>query len=95
MIPDSVHVFALYLGIVRDILLLLTLTCVLLAVFLLYKKLSKTIGSVGNIVEDGEKVVSVVSETIVGSLLSNSSLARILGKFASYLDGSQKRESND
>ena len=68
MIPDSVHVFAVYLGIVRDIVFLLTLTLVVVVVFLLYRKLSKTIGSVGNIVEDGEKVVSVVSTTIVGSL---------------------------
>ncbi len=95
MIPDSVHVFAVYLGIVRDIVFLLTLTLVVVVVFLLYRKLSKTIGSVGNIVEDGEKVVSVVSATIVGSLLSKSSLAGILGKVASFLDGSEKRESTD
>lgn len=95
MIPDSVQAFAVYLGIVRDILLLLILSFALLAAFLVYKKISKTIGSVENIVEDGEKVVSVVSEAIVGSLSSKSSVASILSKTASFLNGSEKRESND
>lgn len=90
MVPEIVQSIAIYVGLVRDLLLLLLLLAILLAVIFTYRKVSKAIGSVTRIIQTSEEVISTVSESIVKPAASGSGVAFGLGKIVAFIRGMRK-----
>ena len=92
MVPSVVEAVALYVGLARDILLLLLLLVTLFAVLFTYRKISRVFGSVNRIVKDTEEIVSSVSGNIVRPAAAGSGFAFGLGKVAAFLFGLRRRK---
>lgn len=97
MVPSVVEAIALYVGLVRDILLLLLLLVTLLAVLFTYRKISRVFGAANRIIKETEEIVSTVSGKIVKPATSGSGVAFGVGKIAAFLFGLRRRkgESDD
>ncbi len=97
MVPSVVEAIATYVGLARDILLLLLLVVTLLVVLFTYRKISKVFRSANRIVKETEEIVSVVSGKIVGPATSGSGIASGAGKVAAFLFGLRRKkgESDD
>ena len=92
MVPESVEAIAVYVGLIRDIILLLVLAAILAAVVLIYRKVSKAIGAVGRIVKTAEEMVTSVQDNLVRPASKGSSVAFGLGKVAAFLRGRKKQD---
>ena len=97
MVPSVVEAIALYVGLARDILLLLLLLVTLLAVLFTYRKISRVFGAANRIIKETEEIVSTVSGKIVKPATSGSGVAFGVGKIAAFLFGLRRRkgESDD
>ncbi len=91
MVPDIVQGIAIYVGLVRDLLLLIILLVILVVVVLIYRKISRGLSSAGRILENTEEIVSAVSENIVKPASSGSGIAFGLGKIFAFLSGMKKQ----
>lgn len=92
MVLETVEAVAVFVGLVRDIVLLLVLVVILAAVFLTYRKVSKAIGSVNRIVKTTEEMVTSVQDNLVRPASKGSGVAFGLGKVAAFLRGRKKQE---
>ena len=92
MVPEVFEAIAVYVGLVRDIILLVLLLLILVAVFLTYRKVSKAIGAVGRIVKTTEEMVTSVQDNLVRPASQGSGVAFGLGKVAAFLRGRKKQE---
>ncbi len=90
MVPDIVQDIAIYVGLVRDLLLLTILLVILIVVLSIYKKISRGLNSAGRILENTEEIVNTVSENIVKPASSGSGVAFGLGKLFAFLRGMNK-----
>ena len=92
MVPSVVEAIALYVGLARDILLLLLLLVTLLAVLFTYRKISRVFGSANRIIKETEEIVSSVSGKIVKPATAGSGVAFGVGKIAAFLFGLRRRK---
>ena len=92
MVPSVVEGVAVYVGLVRDILLLLLLLVTLLVVFFTYRKISRVFRSATRIIKETEEIVSTVSGKIVKPAAAGSGVAFGVGKMAAFLFGLRKRK---
>ena len=92
MVPEVVESIAIYVSLVRDVILLLLLVVILTAVFLTYRKVSRAINSVGRIVKTAEEMVTSVQDNLVRPASKGSGVAFGLGKVAAFLRGRKKQE---
>ena len=97
MVPGLLEDIALYVGLARDILLLLLLLVTLLVVLFTYRKISRVFRAANRIVKETEEIVSAVSGKIVKPAASGSGVAFGVGKIAAFLYGliRRKRGSDD
>ena len=98
MVPDVVQEIATYVGLARDIILLLLLFAILLMVLFIYRKISQTISSVNRIIKNTEEIVSTVSDSIARPAAAGSGVAFGLGKAVAFFRGlrsSRKGGRND
>ena len=66
MVPEFVQAIAIYVGLVRDIVLLVLLLSILFMLFFTYRKIAKALGSVTRLVKSTEDIVTTVSDNLVG-----------------------------
>ncbi|MDA0771265.1 MAG: hypothetical protein BZY79_03630 [SAR202 cluster bacterium Casp-Chloro-G4] len=92
MVPEAVEAIAVYVGLLRDIIMLVLLLALLATVILTYRKVSQAIGSVGRIVKTTEEMVASVQDNIVGPASKGSGVAFGVGKVVAFLRGSKKQE---
>ena len=92
MVPSVLEDIALYVGLARDILLLLLLFVTLVVVFFTYRKISRVFGSVNRIVRETEEIVSSVTGKIVRPAAAGSGVAFGVGKIAAFLFGLRRRK---
>lgn len=92
MVPETVEAIAIYVGLVRDIILLALLLALLAAVLFTYRKVSQAIGSVRRIVRTTEEMITSVQDNIVRPASKGSGVAFGLGKVAAFLRGRKKQE---
>ena len=92
MVPETVEAIAVYVGLIRDIILLLVLVAILGTVLLTYRKVSKAIGTVGRIVKTTEEMVTSIQDNLIRPASQGSSVAFSLGKVAAFLRGRKKQE---
>lgn len=90
MVPEIVQDVAFYVGLVRDLLLLIILMTILIIVFAIYRKIANGINSANRILENAEEIVTTVSENIVKPASSGSGIAFGLGKLFAFLRGTKK-----
>ncbi len=92
MVPSVVEAIALYVGLARDILLLLLLLVTVLAVLFTYRKISRVFRSANRIIRDTEEIVSSVSGNIVKPAAAGSGVAFGVGKVAAFLFGFRRKK---
>ena len=92
MVPEAVAAIAIYVGLLRDIILLLLLLALLAAVLLTYRKVSQGISSVNRIVKTTEEMVTSVQDNLVGPASKGSGVAFGVGKVVAFLRGRKKQE---
>ena len=90
MVPEIVQAIAVYVGLLRDLLLLIILTVILILVYTIYRKVSQGLNSANRILENTEDIVNTVSENIVRPAASGSGFAYGLGKAIAFLRGMKK-----
>lgn len=90
MVPDIVQAVAVYVGLVRDLLLLVMLLAILIIVFAAYRKVSRALDSANRVMENAEEIVNNVSENIVRPASSGAGAAFALGKVFAFLRGTKK-----
>jgi hypothetical protein len=83
------------IGIVRDVLLILLLAVALLAVLIVWKKVSSLLGSTKRTVKGAESIVTAVSSKFAGPAAAVSGVAFGAGKVAAFLTGLAKRRRGD
>lgn len=92
MVPSVVESIAVYVGLARDILLLLLLLVTLMVVFFTYRKVSRVFRSANRIIRDTEEIVSSVSGKIVRPAAAGSGIAFGAGKIAAFLFGLKRKK---
>ena len=92
MVPSVVEAIAVYVGLARDILLLLLLLVTLMAVFFTYRKISRVFRSANRIIRNTEEIVSSVSGNIVRPAAAGSGVAFGVGKVAAFLFGFRRKK---
>ena len=92
MVPSVVDDIAVYVGLARDILLLLLLLVTLMVVFFTYRKVSRVFRSANRIIRDTEEIVSSVSGKIVRPAAAGSGIAFGVGKIAAFLFGLRRKK---
>ena len=92
MVPSVVEDIAVYVGLARDILLLLLLLVTLMVVFFTYRKVSRVFRSANRIIRDTEDIVSSVSGKIVKPAAAGSGIAFGAGKVAAFLFGLRRKK---
>ena len=92
MVPSVVEAIAVYVGLARDILLLLLLLVTLLVVLLTYRKISRVFRAANRIVRETEEIVSSVSGKIVKPAAAGSGVAFGVGKIAAFLFGLRRKK---
>ena len=92
MVPSVVESIAVYVGLARDILLLLLLLVTLMVVFFTYRKVSRVFRSANRIIRDTEDIVSSVSGKIVKPAAAGSGIAFGAGKVAAFLFGLRRKK---
>ncbi|MCH8061374.1 MAG: hypothetical protein IH861_02610 [Chloroflexi bacterium] len=92
MVPSVVEDIAVYVGLARDILLLLLLLVTLMVVFFTYRKVSRVFRSANRIIRDTEEIVSSVSGKIVRPAAAGSGIAFGAGKIAAFLFGLRRKK---
>ncbi len=90
MVPEIVQGIAIYVGLVRDILLLIILIAILIVVIATYRKISQSLNAANRIIESTEEIVNTVSENIVRPASSGAGIAFGLGKIFAFLRGTKK-----
>lgn len=78
----------------RDIIFLLLLLFVLIAVILLYSKVSSLLESVKRTAKSTEEMIATVNQNIAQPAASNSGVAFGVGKVVSFLLGFLKRKKD-
>ena len=79
-------------GIVRDVFLIGGFSLAILALFLIYRKVSGALDSLGRVIRRGEEVADAVSSRFVGPAVAGSGLAFGAGKFASFVLGLRNKK---
>lgn len=79
---------------VRDVILLLLLLFVLIAIILLYGKVSSLLESVKRTAKNTEEMIATVTENIAKPAASKSGVAFGLGKVLSFLFGFFRRKKD-
>ena len=92
MVPSVVEAVALYVGLARDVLLLLLLLVTLLVVLFTYRKISRVFEAANRIIKETEEIVSSVSGKIVKPATAGSGVAFGVGKIAAFLFGLRRRK---
>ncbi len=92
MVPSVVEAIAVYVGLARDILLLLLLLVTLMAVLFTYRKISRVFRSANRIIRNTEEIVSSVSGNIVKPAAAGSGVAFGVGKVAAFLFGFRRKK---
>ncbi len=97
MVPEFVEAIAIYVGLVRDIVLLVLLLSILIMLFFTYRKVAQALGSVTRLVRNTEDIVSTVSDNLVGPATAGSGFAFGLGKAFSFFRGmrGKRKGGND
>ena len=71
----------------RDIVFLVLVTVALLAILLLYRKISAVLDSARRTIKQTENIVTTVSGKVVGPAAAGSGIAFGAGKLAAFLGG--------
>jgi len=83
------------IGIVRDVAFLLLLVIAILALLIIYRKVSKVLDSAKRIIEGAEDIVTTVANKVVAPAAAGSGLAFGTGKAAAFLLGLTRRKKSN
>ena len=83
----SVSDVAEWVGLIRDVVLLVVLLAVLLTTLLVYRKVSGVLGSARRTVQTAEDIISTVTSSMTGPTVAGSKAALRTGKVLAFLVG--------
>lgn len=79
-------------GIVRDVLLILVFLLTILILFVIWRKLSSVLGSLGGTLRSVEEAADTVSSRFVKSAAAGSGIAFGIGKAAAFVRGMSSKK---
>lgn len=97
MVPEFVAALAIYVGLARDIILLVLLLSILLVILFTFKKVSQTLNAINRMIKSAEDIVSTVSENLIAPATAGSGFAFGLGKAFAFFRGmkGKRKGGND
>ena len=86
---------AIVVGLVRDILLLVLLAVALIALVVVFSKISQLLNTVKDTAESVQEAVNTISEKVVEPTASNAGVMRGIGGFFGFILGMGRRRKQE